>query len=160
MAENYTAAQAAKILHDGSNMEAIQDIVSRFPLFGYYVSQLNEAGMAIMTAFPEKITARKINFFLANDEEDLSEDGIAARAAKKAEKAEKRKAKKAAKKAAEAAEEEDDDEDEAEDADSNSDEDDEDEDEAPKKYKKAKKEKKSKKAKDADEDDDNDFDFE
>lgn len=146
MAENYTAKQAIRILKEGTDVEAIRNIAGRFPLFALQAVQLNEAGVAIIEAMPDWMTARKINSFLykgGNDETGEAEDNYDEETPNKSKKPkdEEKKSKRGRK--AKKEEPEDDDEDEDEDE----------EEEAPKKSKKAK----SKKSKD--DDDDDDFDF-
>ena len=151
MAKNWTAAEAAKVAFEGTDLKAIGDLTRRFPFFTMLCTRLNEAGVEALSYLPEWITARKLEkaYKMAHglvekiDTEDDDDADTEEETPKKAAKAEKKSPKKKASKV-----EDDDDEDE------------DDEEEAPKK--KAKKEapkKKSKKSKD-DDDDDDDFDFE
>lgn len=141
MAENYTAKQAMQILKEGTDVEAIRNIAGRFPLFALQAVQLNEAGVAIIEAMPDWMTARKINSFLykgGNDEVGETEDEEEEKP-KKSKKSKNEDEDKKSKRGHKAKKEEPEDDDE------------DDEDEKP-----AKKFKGKKKAKD---DDDDDFDF-
>ena len=158
MAKNWTAAEAFKVCHEGTDLVAIQDIGKRFPFVLLFGSKMNDAAIEMLSVLPEHITARKMDklFRAANGlksgdvDEETEETEVEEKPAKKKDK--KEKAEKKVEKKAKKVVEPDDDEDE----------DDEDEEPAPKK--KAKKaEKPAKKAKkvvgDDDDDNDDDFDF-
>lgn len=148
-AKNYTAYEAAKIIIEGKDFEAITDIFKRFPVFGMTCIKMNEASLDILKALGE-FTARKMNAYMRSvlgiDEGESDEDDDE-------EKSEVKPAKKSAKKTVV---EDDDDDDEDEDED-----DEEEEKPAKKRGRAAKNVKKSakKSSKKVEEDDDDDFDF-
>lgn len=136
-AKNWTAYEAAKIILDGKDFEAIVDIFKRFPVFGMVCTKMNEAGLDILKALGD-FTARKMNAYL-RDASGLSEDDDSDDDAE--DEADDKPAKKSSKKV-----DEDDDEDE-------------DEDDEEKPMKKGKNGAKKSSKKPSDEDDDDDFDF-
>ena len=144
-AKNYTAYEAAKIIIEGKDFEAITDIFKRFPVFGMTCIKMNEASLDILKALGE-FTARKMNAYLrsvlgiGDDEADDDDDE---------EKSEVKPVKKSAKKTVV----EDDDDDEADDED---DDDEEEEKPAKKRVRAAKNVKKSAKKSKSDDDEDED----
>ena len=66
MAKNYTLAEAAKVIAEGKDYEAIQDIGRRFPLTLAAIAKMgnNEGAIELINALPEHITARKIESIL------------------------------------------------------------------------------------------------
>lgn len=158
MAKNWTIGEAARVIFEGVDVAAVTDIGRRFPLFSVLASKMNEAGIKMLEAMPDYITARKAESALKGDVAVADEeDEVAEEKPAKKEKAKKEKAKKEkpAKKAKPVVEDDDDDFD------------DDDEEEEVKPAKKAKKavkpakpEKKAKKPViEDDDDDDDDFDF-
>lgn len=146
MAINYSVYDAIKTIKDGKDVEVIIDIAKRYPMLAVLANSIDESAMKMFEAFPEYITARKINSALSEGvqkskeaDTDTDEDEDEAPKKKRGRPAKKSKPV------------EDDDEDE-------DDEEDDDEDEKPSKKSKAKKGKKSKKPVE-DEDDDDEFDF-
>ena len=111
-AKNYTAYEAAKIIIEGKDFEAITDIFKRFPVFGMTCIKMNEASLDILKALGE-FTARKMNAYLRSvlgiDEGESDEDDDE-------EKSEVKPVKKSAKKTV-VEEDDDDDDDEDEDED-------------------------------------------
>lgn len=75
MAENYTAAQAAKIIREGEDLAAMQDIGRRFPLFAILSGGDVESLERLLQAIPEHISVRKMESVLKADivEEDDEE---------------------------------------------------------------------------------------
>lgn len=156
MAKNWTIGEAARVVFEGTDTAAILDIGRRFPLFAVLAGKMNEAGVKMLEAMPDYITARKAESALKGDVVVADEDDEAEVPAKKEKSAKKEKEKpvkkeKPAKKAKPVVEDDDDD----------FDDDDEDEVKPAKKAKKAgKPEKKAKKPViEDDDDDDDDFDF-
>lgn len=154
MAKNWTASEAFKVCHEGTDLVAIQDIGKRFPFVLLFGSKMNDAAIEMLSVLPEHITARKMDklFRAANGlksgdvDEETEETEVEEKPAKKKDK--KEKVEKKAKKVVEPEDDEDED----------------DENEEPTPKKKAKKaEKPAKKAKkvveDDEDDDDDDFDF-
>lgn len=158
MAKNWTIGEAARVVFEGTDTAAILDIGRRFPLFAVLAGKMNEAGVKMLEAMPDYITARKAESALKGDVVVSDEDDEAEVPAKKEKSAKKEKEKpvkkeKPAKKAKPVVEDDDDD-----------DFDDDDDEEEVKPAKKAKKagkpEKKAKKPViEDDDDDDDDFDF-
>ena len=151
MAKNYTVYELVNVIRTSTDNAELVDAIRRYPRLAVLAKSVNDAGMEILQALPEFLTARKVNKLLAGDnvsdevESDSDSDDEDEKPVKKAKKAEKKPVKKSKKV-------EDDDEDDE----------DEDEDERPtKKSKKpTKKAKKSTKNDDDDDDDDDDgFDF-
>ena len=60
MAKNWTAAEAAKVAFEGTDLKAIGDLTRRFPFFTMLCTRLNEAGVEALSYLPEWITARKL----------------------------------------------------------------------------------------------------
>ena len=148
MAKNYTVYELVNVIRTSTDNAELVDAIRRYPRLAVLAKSVNDAGMEILQALPEFLTARKVNKLLAggnvsdeveSDSDDEDEDEKPAKKTKKAEKKTVKKSKKA----------------EAEDDD---DEDDEDEDERPAKKSK-KPAKKAKKPAKSDDDDDDDFDF-
>lgn len=73
-AKNWTAAEAVKVIVEGKDFEAITNIMKRFPMFAYYAMQVNEAGVFLLSAFPEYFTARKINNYLSGNTDAVDGD--------------------------------------------------------------------------------------
>lgn len=76
MATNYTFAQAIKILHDGTDTEAIVEITRRFPqlalLSNTVLTKAGEDFVKLSAAFPDYLTANKMNSML---KKGVAEDG-------------------------------------------------------------------------------------
>jgi len=102
MAKNWKVGEAVEAIKSG-NREDIQNIGKRFPIFAVLAGQTNEAGVEILKALPEYITARKIEGVLKGDiqetedteETEAEEDEKPVKAAKapKAEKVAEKSAK-------------------------------------------------------------------
>lgn len=71
MATNYTFAEAVKVIAEGTDMEAMQDIGKRFPLLMHYVSKLVATSGTDFVEFASKLpaflTALKVNSALKAD---------------------------------------------------------------------------------------------
>lgn len=95
MAKNWLIGEAVRAIRE-NNKEAILDFGKRFPLSTVILAQLNDAGVALCDAIPEKVTMRKIEAVLkgdavadeADDVEDNVEEEEVAPVKKKREKAE------------------------------------------------------------------------
>lgn len=78
MATNYTFAEAVKVIAEGTDMEAMQDIGKRFPLLMHYVSKLVATSGADFVQFASKLpaflTALKVNSALKADGADETEE--------------------------------------------------------------------------------------
>lgn len=78
MATNYTFAEAVKVIAEGTNMEAMQDIGKRFPLLMHYVSKLVATSGTDFVEFASKLpaflTALKVNSALKADGADETEE--------------------------------------------------------------------------------------
>lgn len=78
MATNYTFAQAIKIMHDGDNTEAIIEITRRFPqmalLANTILTKAGEDFVKLASAFPEWMTANKMNGLLKKANEGTSDE--------------------------------------------------------------------------------------
>lgn len=78
MATNYTFAQAIKIMHDGDNTEAIIEITRRFPqmalLANTILTKAGEDFVKLASAFPEWMTANKMNGLLKKANEGASDE--------------------------------------------------------------------------------------
>lgn len=100
MAKNWTAAEAAKVIVEGTNIEAIADIGRRFPVISNKLARCNSAVVEVMATLPEYITIRKLEaaFKNSSDDEEEIEVEIEAPKKKKAKKEEKKIEKKAPKK--------------------------------------------------------------
>ena len=61
MAKNWTAAEAAQVLVEGTDTASIRDIGHRFPSFAYLVVKLGSSAMDVFSVIPEAITARKFD---------------------------------------------------------------------------------------------------
>lgn len=79
MATNYTFAQAVKIMHEGTDKEAIIEITRRFPQMALMVNtMLVKAGedfVEMASVFPAWMTANKFNGLLKKAVEGTAEDG-------------------------------------------------------------------------------------
>lgn len=79
MATNYTFAQAIKIMHDGTNTEAIIEITRRFPqmalLANTILTKAGEDFVKLATAFPEWMTANKMNGLLKKATDGTTDEG-------------------------------------------------------------------------------------
>ena len=64
MAKNWTAAEAAQVLVEGTDTASIRDIGHRFPSFAYLVVKLGSSAMDVFSVIPEAITARKFDSWL------------------------------------------------------------------------------------------------
>ncbi len=73
MAKNWMMNEAVRAIRNGDR-EAILDFGKRFPLSTVILAQLNDAGVALCDALPEKVTMRKIEAVLKGDADDV-EDG-------------------------------------------------------------------------------------
>ena len=65
MAVNYSGYDAIKTIKDGKDVEAIIDIAKRYPMLAVLANSIDESAMKMFEAFPEYITARKINSALS-----------------------------------------------------------------------------------------------
>ena len=75
MAKNWSAAEAARVVVEGTDKAAIQDIGRRFPLFLASASRGQEGLLEIIqTLNPDRITVRIIEKVLKEDVEDMPED--------------------------------------------------------------------------------------
>lgn len=70
MAKNWSTAEAVKVIREGKDKAAIQDIGRRFPLF-VFMAASNPVG--IIEAIPEYISARKIEAILKGDVDTSAE---------------------------------------------------------------------------------------
>ena len=79
MATNYTLAQAIKIMHEGTDTEAIIEITRRFPqlalLANTILTKAGEDFVKLTSAFPEWMTANKMNGLLKKTYEGTSDEG-------------------------------------------------------------------------------------
>ena len=77
MATNWTAAEAVKILIEGKDQEAIQDITKRFPLTAIAVAKGDMQTLA--SVIPEKVSMRKLEmgFKCEDDSDDQDEEEVA-----------------------------------------------------------------------------------
>ena len=148
MATNWTMKQAYEVIKANEDKMAIADIFRRFPFVAMAIADCkdNAGAESIFTAFPDWITARKVDKMIKDgfevDESEDEEEEVEEKPAKKKATTKKKAAKKAE------PEEEDEDEDE--------------EDEKPKKKAKkapAKKSKKKSEPEEEDDDDDDDWDI-
>lgn len=64
MVKNWTAAEAAQVLVEGTDTASIRDIGHRFPSFAYLVVKLGSSAMDVFSVIPEAITARKFDSWL------------------------------------------------------------------------------------------------
>ena len=64
MAKNWTAAEAAQVLVEGTDTASIRDIGHRFPSFAYLVVKLGSSAMDVFSVIPEAITTRKFDSWL------------------------------------------------------------------------------------------------
>ena len=75
---NYTFAEAVKVIAEGTDMEAMQDIGKRFPLLMHYVSKLVATSGTDFVEFASKLpaflTALKVNSALKVDGADETEE--------------------------------------------------------------------------------------
>lgn len=78
MATNYTLAQAIKIMHGGKDTEAIIEITRRFPqlalLANTILTKAGEDFVKLTSAFPEWMTANKMNGLLKKAYEGTTSD--------------------------------------------------------------------------------------
>lgn len=79
MATNYTLAQAIKIMHEGKDSEAIIEITRRFPqlalLANTILTKAGEDFVKLTSAFPEWMTANKMNGLLKKAAEGTTDEG-------------------------------------------------------------------------------------
>ncbi len=70
MAKNYTFAEAARIINEGKDMEAIADIGRRYPIMLHKVGNVcalaGQAFVDLMSYMPDYLTANKVNTALKN----------------------------------------------------------------------------------------------
>ena len=70
MAKNYTFAETAKIINEGTDMESIMDIGRRYPILLQKVTKVaalaGEAFVDLMSYMPDYLTANKVNTALKN----------------------------------------------------------------------------------------------
>lgn len=80
MATNYTFAQAIKIMHEGTDNEAIIEITRRFPqmalLSNTIMTKAGEDFVKLASAFPEWMTANKMNGLLKKAAEGTADEGV------------------------------------------------------------------------------------
>jgi len=69
MARNYTIAEAARIVREGTDKVALIDLGKKFPLTMLQLAKLNEVGFNFVAVMPEKVTTRKIEMILRGDVE-------------------------------------------------------------------------------------------
>lgn len=77
MAKNWNMAEATKVIIDGTNDAAIQDLGRRFPLTTVKLAKIGAKAPEItelMAAFPDHMTVRKIESALKDGVEDVEED--------------------------------------------------------------------------------------
>lgn len=88
MAKNWTAAEAAKVIVEGTDIEAIADIGRRFPVISNKLARCNSAVIDVMEAIPEYITIRKLEaaFKSTSENEEEIEVETAPKKEKKTEK--------------------------------------------------------------------------
>ena len=86
MAKNWTAAEAAKVIVEGTDIEAIADIGRRFPVISNKLARCNSAVVEVMATLPEYITIRKLEAAFKNSSEDEEEIEVETEAPKKKEK--------------------------------------------------------------------------
>ena len=89
MAKNWTAAEAAKVIVEGTDIEAIADIGRRFPVISNKLARCNSAVVDVMATLPEYITIRKLEAAFKNSSEDEEEVEVEIEAPKKEKKAKK-----------------------------------------------------------------------
>ena len=70
MAKNWTAAEAAKVIIEGKDTEAIADIGRRFPNITVKLAKCTAAVVDVMATLPEYITLRKLEAAFKNSEDD------------------------------------------------------------------------------------------
>ena len=83
MAKNYTIAELTQVIHEGKDLEQIQDIGRRYPLAAFHVAKCvalagNEF-VSLMVAMPEYLTANKVNgafksMIVESGTEDVEDD--------------------------------------------------------------------------------------
>ena len=73
MAKNWMMNEAVRAIRNGDR-EAILDFGKRFPLSTVILAQLNDAGVALCDALPEKVTMRKIEAVLKGDSAEESDE--------------------------------------------------------------------------------------
>lgn len=103
MATNYTLAEAAKIVREGTNIEAIQEIGKRFPLlFASLIKVTTKAGKDFddfIDCMPDYLTANKMNAYIKaklsdeNEDDNAAEDNTAEEDDEPVKKSEKKQAK-------------------------------------------------------------------
>lgn len=96
MAKNWTAAEAAKVIVEGTDIEAIADIGRRFPVISK-LARCNSAVVEVMATLPEYITIRKLEAAFKNSSDDEEEVEVETEAPKKKEKKAKKEEKPAKK---------------------------------------------------------------
>ena len=94
MAKNWTAAEAAKVIVEGTDIEAIADIGRRFPVISNKLARCNSAVVEVMATLPEYITIRKLEAAFKNSSDDEEEVEVETEAPKKKEKKAKKEEKK------------------------------------------------------------------
>ena len=97
MAKNWTAAEAAKVIVEGTDIEAIADIGRRFPVISNKLARCNSAVVEVMSTLPEYITIRKLEAAFKNSSDDEEEIEVEIEAPKKKEKKAKKEEKPAKK---------------------------------------------------------------
>lgn len=97
MAKNWTAAEAAKVIVEGTDIEAIADIGRRFPVISNKLARCNSAVVEVMATLPEYITIRKMEAAFKNSSDDDEEVEVETEAPKKKEKKAKKEEKPAKK---------------------------------------------------------------
>lgn len=77
MAKNYTTIELLNVVRANEDPVAIMDICRRYPQLAILANSVNEAGMAIIAAIPDYVTARKVNKALSGgvDEEAVDTAG-------------------------------------------------------------------------------------
>lgn len=101
MATNYTIEEAVKIIAEGKNTEAIQEIGKRFPILAVKIAALTAKAKDEIVDFigymPEYLTANKVNSeikksLIASDDDEAEDETPVEKPAKSSKKASKKKA--------------------------------------------------------------------
>ena len=71
-ARNWTAADAAKVIREGKDVEAIKEISKRFPLFTLLIAKNDLEGL--MAIMPEHVTARKLEISAQNGATECTDE--------------------------------------------------------------------------------------
>lgn len=74
MAKNWKVGEAVEAIRAGNATDII-DVGRRFPLFTVLAAQVNDAGLKILNAMPDYMTARKVESLLKGEAQDPSDEG-------------------------------------------------------------------------------------